>query len=830
MLKIEKYTVALITAAVGIGVVLPASAEEEALPAPARDTISRQTVSRQQIEADAEQKVREANASYSKGQYQDAINQYLEAVKILRSFDTEVFAKRIEACRAQIAKCYYYMAQDAVVLAQERAQAQDFEEAIRLCKQAIEYCPESESSIRAKIVEFEKRRAAAAVRADTSTEQLLPDKLGQDYRIQVLMRQGQELAQAGQLQRAVRKYQDILMIDPYNAEALHNLRAVNMRSSDVADSRYMIQHRKQMTELEWRWATPLLPEGETPVDNVVESPFKKSDAVTGGIDKKIRSIIIPRIDFEEVTIPTAIKFLQEESKRNDPEQVGVNIFLRRSTGLEEQQQQLQAGMTPDGMMMDPAMGPGPMPDQMAAPMPADPNNMAMDPNSDFSDGTEGGAELDPEANEKKISLIITKKSLFDALRYLCNAAGLKMRVEPYAVVVAPEHIALDDLETKIFPVERSAFGDLDVESSADPSPLKTFFIDRGIRFPQGAKIVYDTRISRLIVTNTIENLRLIDEVIQGILSDKDPMVEISAKFIEVSQNDLKELGFDYTVSYNPSNLPYGEYNASNQAIPGYSSHRLSFQESGTGLMRNYGSNELFVLQGFAGGADGAAYSARIFAANKMDSSDTLASPRITTLAGRAAHIEMVREVPFVEEYDEGEMQQGNSSSGDTNSSYQTYTTIGPFPDFEDPTPLGIMMDVTPEVDKARRTIRLQMAPKVTSFLGWTEFTSTDASGNIDLMRKPILAIREIDTTITIYDGETIVLGGVIDDSSTVLHDKVPILGDLPLVGRLFQSRYTSAEKKNLLIFMTCKLVKPDGTPFYPAERIERGLPQMGRLD
>ena len=824
MLKIEKYTVALITAAVSIGAVLPASAGEEELPAPARDTISRQTVSRQQIEAEAEQKVREANANYSKGQYQDAINQYLEAVKILRSFDTEVFAKRIEACRAQIAKCYYYMAQDAVVLAQERAQAQDFEEAIRLCKQAIEYCPESAESIQAKITEFEKRRVAAVVRADTGAEQLLPDKLGQDYRIQVLMRQGQELAQAGQLQRAIRKYQDILMIDPYNAEALHNLRAANMRSSDIADSRYMTQHRKQVTELEWRWATPLLPEGETPVDNVVESPFKKSDVVSGGIDKKIRSIIIPRIDFEEVTIPTAIKFLQEESKRNDPEQVGVNIFLRRSNGLDAQQQ--QAEMTPDGMMMDPAMGPAPAPDQMM-PMPADPG-MPMDPNSEFAEGAEGGAELDPEANQKKISLIITKKSLFDALRYLCNAAGLKMRVEPYAVVVAPEHIALDDLETKIFPVERSAFGDLDVESSADPSPLKTFFIDRGIRFPQGAKIVYDTRISRLIVTNTIENLRLIDEVIQEILSDKDPMVEISAKFIEVSQNDLKELGFDYTVSYNPNNQPYGT--GTNQAIPGYSSHRLSFQESGTGLMRNYGSNELFVLQGIAGGQDGAAYSAKIFAANKMDSADTLASPRITTLAGRSAHIEMVREVPFVEEYNEGEMQQGNSSSGDTNSSYQTYTTIGPFPEFDDPTPLGIMMDVTPEVDKVRRTIRLQMAPKVTSFLGWTEFTSMDASGNIDLMRKPILAIREIDTTITIYDGETIVLGGVIDDSSTVLHDKIPILGDLPLVGRLFQSRYTSAEKKNLLIFMTCKLVKPDGTPFYPAERIERGLPHMGRLD
>lgn len=813
MHRTEQFTAALLMLAAGA---LPpsASAAPEVLPQE-RETISRQTVSRQQVEADAEKHVREANANFEQGRYQDAIGGYLEAVKLLRGFDTEIFAARVEICRSQIAKCYYNMAQDAVSQAKDRMQAQDFEEAIRLLKQAIEYCPEEEKSLRETIAEFEKRHAAAVLRNETGTEALLPDKLGQDYRIQVLMRQGHELAQAGQLQQAIRKYQDILMIDPYNADALQNLRAVNLRSAKVADRRYADEHRKASAEMEWRWSTPILPEGETPVNNVVDSPVKKKDDEVGGINKKIRSIIIPRVDFEDVTIPTAIKFLQEESKRNDPERVGVNIFLRRAAAAPAQPDAMSAdglmapGMNPAGM----PMGPGPTPDQ--APGPSAPGPSAAGDGLDGGDAE--GAGLDIDADEKKISLIIAKKSLFDSLRYLCRAAGLKMRVEPYAVVVAPENVALDDLETKIFPVDSSVFGDIDLESTAEPSPLKSFFVDRGIRFPAGAQIVYDTRISRLIVTNTIENLRMIDEVIQEILSDNDPMVEIVAKFIEVNQNDLKELGFDYTVNYNPNNTP-------DKGVD--SSHRLSIGDSLSGL--NRGSNELFVVKGFVGGEDGAAYAARILAANQLDSKDVLASPRITTLAGRTAHIEMIREVFFVDEYNDGEFESGSTSEY---GGIPEFHSISPSPEFDDdPTKLGIMMDVTPEVDKTRRTIRMRMNPRSTSFAGWDEYRSTDASGTPTLMRKPIIDLREIDTTVTIYDGETIVLGGVIDDSSNVINDKIPILGDLPLVGRLFQSRSVTAEKRNLLIFMTCRLVKPDGTSFYPAERVSKGLPEQGRLD
>ena len=102
-------------------------------------------------------------------------------------------------------------------------------------------------------------------------------------------------------------------------------------------------------------------------------------------------------------------------------------------------------------------------------------------------------------------------------------------------------------------------------------------------------------------------------------------------------------------------------------------------------------------------------------------------------------------------------------------------------------------------------------------------------GTMEAMRKPIIAERQIQTKVTVNDGKTIVVGGVVDDTANTLDDKIPILGDLPLVGRFFQSRYTDADKRHLLIFITCRLINSDGTPYATKKSPANGLPQEGRL-
>ena len=82
--------------------------------------------------------------------------------------------------------------------------------------------------------------------------------------------------------------------------------------------------------------------------------------------------------------------------------------------------------------------------------------------------------------------------------------------------------------------------------------------------------------------------------------------------------------------------------------------------------------------------------------------------------------------------------------------------------------------------------------------------------------------------MTLKDGETVLIGSVTNDIVKSIHDKIPILGDIPLIGRLFQSRYSNSQKVCLMIFMTCRLVKPDGSALYPEEAVNNGLPTFPR--
>ena len=91
---------------------------------------------------------------------------------------------------------------------------------------------------------------------------------------------------------------------------------------------------------------------------------------------------------------------------------------------------------------------------------------------------------------------------------------------------------------------------------------------------------------------------------------------------------------------------------------------------------------------------------------------------------------------------------------------------------------------------------------------------------------PIIGRRKIDVNAKVYDGETIVLGGMIDNQTETLYDRWPVLGDIPLIGRLFSSQYEKKTKSNLLIFVTTRLVNNDGVPI--RRNTQRGAPDFNR--
>jgi general secretion pathway protein D len=82
------------------------------------------------------------------------------------------------------------------------------------------------------------------------------------------------------------------------------------------------------------------------------------------------------------------------------------------------------------------------------------------------------------------------------------------------------------------------------------------------------------------------------------------------------------------------------------------------------------------------------------------------------------------------------------------------------------------------------------------------------------INQPVFNVRSMVTRLQILDGQTAVLGGLLREDTQEINDKVPVLGDLPLIGRLFQSKVSSRIKKNLLIFVTARLIKSNGKPEY----------------
>ncbi|MBP5181663.1 MAG: hypothetical protein J6331_01420, partial [Lentisphaeria bacterium] len=207
--------------------------------------------------------------------------------------------------------------------------------------------------------------------------------------------------------------------------------------------------------------------------------------------------------------------------------------------------------------------------------------------------------------------------------------------------------------------------------------------------------------------------------------------------------------------------------------------------------------------------------AQVYALDQAGASDMLYCPRITTVDGHSATLDMVITKYYPEDWDEPELTTMNN----------TPILLGSTPDLEEKEE-GIFFQITPNLDPKEdpnfKTITLnfdQLA--IRKFVGWDDYSynlpTDDGTGNYvnipNIVRTPIFQDRTVESRICCEDNSTIVIGGMITDESSVIADKYPILGDIPLIGRLFQSKGRNTYKSNLLIFINCRLVLPDGSPF-----------------
>jgi general secretion pathway protein D len=382
--------------------------------------------------------------------------------------------------------------------------------------------------------------------------------------------------------------------------------------------------------------------------------------------------------------------------------------------------------------------------------------------------------------------------------------------------------------------------------------IKEFLQKAGVNFATiaGSNLAFDG--SQLIVTQSLRNIKRVKEILTRYEQVKQ--VEIETKFIEVQQGKLDELQFGWNSTFqhlgtgtdaaaHPRSFTIGTMNAGNdrsninnlRSVHDAFTIRNEAGGKGTiaftnatgaestveipsstpnapgGLNLGISATNLANLTGVI--SDKIGLNLAIRALEQQSGSDLMSAPKLTVLSGKTAKITVAQEFIYPKTYGEISSEVG---TGDANSAGVTITAGTPS-DFETRN-VGVEMNVTPTVEE-NNCISLQLAPKVTEFEGFIEYggrsIAISGSTRADLppgFYQPIFSTREIQTEVTIYDGATVVMGGLTREEIKEVNDKVPLLGDIPLIGKLFRSKGETNQKKNLLIFVTANILSPGGTP------------------
>jgi type II secretory pathway component GspD/PulD (secretin) len=148
--------------------------------------------------------------------------------------------------------------------------------------------------------------------------------------------------------------------------------------------------------------------------------------------------------------------------------------------------------------------------------------------------------------------------------------------------------------------------------------------------------------------------------------------------------------------------------------------------------------------------------------------------------------------------------------------------------------LGPILDVVPYVLSDGYTINLTLIPSLTDFNQYdTPPNIANVTGSLNVVQLPVIlpdfTIRQVVTTVNVWDNQTVVIGGLISSQVISTSDKVPVLGDIPLVGNLFQSNSKQEIKKNLMIFVTATIVDPSGNRVHSDDELpfaQNTIPQQ----
>ena len=327
-----------------------------------------------------------------------------------------------------------------------------------------------------------------------------------------------------------------------------------------------------------------------------------------------------------------------------------------------------------------------------------------------------------------------------------------------------EELTTEPVDTRVFVINYAQATDL--RNSIEPL----------INGAVGGRIQVDVRSNALVVTERPSRMNKIQLIIEGLDKATD-QVMIESRFVEVTRDDARDIGVDWTF-ISDDRVEFPALGAPNQGA-----FTPSVDGAGFGGFTRPGDFASGLLAVFS--EDDFAITLNALQANTE--TRLVSNPTVVVMNNSEANFRVGEDYPI-------RQLTINSETGNLESGQLEYRFV------------GIELTVTPSVND-KGMISLDINPKVEERLE-DEFV-TGPGG----LQDQIFRTREAQTTVTIKDGYTIALGGLTEETESSGSDKIPLLGEVPVLGKLFQSNSKTVSNSNLIIFLTARTLNPDGTTY-----------------
>jgi general secretion pathway protein D len=618
----------------------------------------------------------------------------------------------------------------------------------------------------------------------------------------------------GKFGEANLNYEKVLRIDPSNTAARRGMEKAAGAKSDYQKSAFDQARAEMLKEVDAAWETKV---PATTVDPSLVSQESSTFDPAITVANKINRIIIPRIALDQATLDEALEFLRIRAAENDtleldPAKKGVNFTVNLGDSQSERAKKIR---------------------------------------------------------ELRFDLRLSQVPLSQALKYITDMTQTSFKTDDFSVTIAPVGSASDEMVSRTYRVPPDFISNLSSGQSAEAADADPFattpkegllatrmgvqeaLAKQGVGFPDGSTASYSPATNTLRVINTEANQEYIAQIVEAVTQTEPVSIVVRVTMLKVEQTNLQELGFDWILdnfgfggpSWIPGNAKYnlsggtqgngGDLSditlpdgastlnpitagnrSGDDAISGNSIDSLI--QNPAGQQANERAPGVF---GVRGELSNASVQTLMRGLDQKKGVDMMAQPSVTTRSGQASSVRIVREFIYPTEYEPPELPNSVGQTGGT-------TPVTPAtPTAFDKKDVGINLEVLPVADANKRYIDVTLNPTFTDFDGFVNYGSPINATEQGLLGPetvvltpneilmPVFSKQAVSTNVQIADGSTIVIGGLMREEVQNVHDQTPILGSVPVVGRLFQSTARKPISTAILFLVNVELLDPTGHPY-----------------